>query len=144
MLPIEIILDLEVATISNVMKEPCLELLCGVLTWTLSIKIHWNVELFHNSFFWGENLNETLGFVLFICMGCQRILNSWKYRRVDLRENRDNEITELMRLLGSVNIYLVKKTLIPRLEFERKVLDIIYIYPDELLNPPKSDKCVTL
>ena len=102
------------------------------------------LSYFTTPFFGGENLNETLGFVLFICMGCQRILNSWKYRRVDLREIRDNEITELMRLLGSANIYFVKKTRIPRLEFERNVLDIIYIDPDELLNPPKSDKCVTL
>ena len=27
----------------------------------------------------------------------------------------------------------------PRLEFKKKIQDIIYIYPDELLNPPKSD-----
>ena len=49
-------------------------------------------------------------------MGCQRILNSWKYRRVDFREYGDNEIRELIRLLGQANIYLVEKTLMPSLK----------------------------
>ena len=45
-----------------------------------------------------ENLIETLGFVLFIAWVVK--LNSWKYRRVYFGEYGDNEITELIRLLG--------------------------------------------
>ena len=63
-----------------------------------SIRIHLNVELFNNCFFWDFEWNTWIRVIH--SMGCQRILNSWEYQRVDFRDYGDNEMTELIRLLG--------------------------------------------
>ena len=82
------------------MKEPCFGLLCKILTWTLSIKIHLNVELFNNCFF--ETLSETLGFTLFI---------AWVVKGFSTHGNIGESILENMGIMRLQNwyVYLVKQ-----------------------------------